>query len=144
MAPELPEDAVGVDDIDGMFAFLEHIDWTEPWLITLLLFHAVCAAVTVLTRKYFNVQLVYFFLLLILIYFSETINEYAALNYESFSKQQYFDSNGLFIAVVFSLPLLCNCLLIVMIWMYQTAHLLVKVKRAEIRHKSKQEEAKAK
>ncbi|XP_022083379.1 transmembrane protein 18-like isoform X3 [Acanthaster planci] len=139
-----PEQAIGVNDIDGMLAYLEHIEWTESWLITLLLFHATCAVFTVLTRKYFNVQLVYFFLLLILIYFSETINEHAALNYKKFSKHQYFDSNGLFIAVVFSLPLLCNCLLIVMIWVYQTAHLLVKVKRAEVRQRAQEEERKEK
>lgn len=47
------------------------------------------------------------------VYFSESINEYAALNWHSFSKQQYFDSNGLFISTVFSIPILLNCMLLI-------------------------------
>lgn len=54
-----------------------------------------------------------------IVYFSESINEYAALNWRTFSKQQYFDDNGLFISTVFSIPILLNCmLLIVSIHMY--------------------------
>lgn len=54
-----------------------------------------------------------------IVYFSEGINEYAALNWRTFSKQQYFDDNGLFISTVFSIPILLNCmLLIVSIYIY--------------------------
>ncbi|XP_033640550.1 transmembrane protein 18-like [Asterias rubens] len=137
-------DAVRVGEIDGMYSFLQNIDWTEPWLIALLVCHLLCLVFTIVTRKHANIQAILFLLLLFLIFMSEWINEYAASNYKLFSRLQYFDSSGLFIAVVFSLPLLCNCLLMVMIWVYQMAHLLVKVKRAEIRHKLKSEEAKDK
>lgn len=56
-----------------------------------------------------------FFLLsaVLAVYFSESINEYAAQNWSSFSKQQYFDSNGLFISTVFSIPILLNCMLLI-------------------------------
>lgn len=48
-----------------------------------------------------------------MVYFSESINEYAAVNWRIFSKQQYFDDKGLFISLVFSVPILLNCMLMV-------------------------------
>lgn len=53
------------------------------------------------------------FLSVSVVYFSESINEYAALNWRTFSKQQYFDDNGLFISTVFSIPILLNCMLLI-------------------------------
>lgn len=49
----------------------------------------------------------------LLVYFSETINELAAIHWRSFSRQQYFDSSGLFISTVFSIPILLNCMLMI-------------------------------
>lgn len=49
----------------------------------------------------------------LLVYFSETINELAAIHWRTFSRQQYFDSNGLFISTVFSIPILLNCMLMI-------------------------------
>lgn len=49
----------------------------------------------------------------LLVYFSESINKLASTNWKIFSRQQYFDSNGLFISVVFSIPILFNCMLMV-------------------------------
>lgn len=48
-----------------------------------------------------------------LIYFSEYFNEVAARNWQSFSRQQYFDSNGLFISTVFCIPMLLNCMILI-------------------------------
>lgn len=44
---------------------------------------------------------------------SEYINEVAAHNWQTFSRQQYFDSNGLFISTVFCIPLLLNCMILI-------------------------------
>lgn len=86
-----------------------------------------------LTRNYGNFQAVLFFILrkcifltvitfftknkifvvVLLVYFSESINEIASSNWHVFSRQQYFDSKGLFISVVFSMPILLNCMLMV-------------------------------
>lgn len=48
-----------------------------------------------------------------LVYFSETINTLAAEHWRLFSREQYFDSNGLFISTVFSIPILLNCMLMI-------------------------------
>jgi hypothetical protein len=44
-----------------------------------------------------------------------------------FAEEQYFDSNGLFISVVFSAPMILNSTLIVSIWLYQSFSLIVQV-----------------
>lgn len=48
-----------------------------------------------------------------MVYFSESINTLAATNWSSFSRQQYFDSQGLFISVMFSVPILLNCMILI-------------------------------
>ncbi|XP_039275216.1 transmembrane protein 18-like, partial [Nilaparvata lugens] len=56
---------------------------------------------------------VFFHFAVLLVYFSENINELAANNWRIFSKQQYFDSKGLFISIVFSVPILLNCMIMI-------------------------------
>lgn len=80
----------------------------------------------------------------------------------TFAREQYFDSNGLFITVVLSTPILLNCIVLLVslvdgccraqhlnlalpislfstnlqsIWLMQASSMLVKVKRAELKHK---------
>ncbi|KAH8026780.1 hypothetical protein HPB51_024329 [Rhipicephalus microplus] len=49
----------------------------------------------------------------LLVYFSEALNDLAARHWQAFSSQQYFDSQGMFISLVFSTPLLLNCIIMV-------------------------------
>lgn len=49
----------------------------------------------------------------LMVFFSESINEFASKNWALFSRQQYFDSKGLFISIVFSVPILLNCMIMV-------------------------------
>jgi hypothetical protein len=46
------------------------------------------------------------------IYFAETINKLAANNWKHFSRQHYFDPQGVFISVVFSGPLIIISLIL--------------------------------
>lgn len=89
------------------------IDWTESWLLCLIGFHILLTTLTITTRHHHTLQGLLFFLLLLTVKCSEIINEYAATHWKRFSYQQYFDSGGLFISVVFSMPVLFNCLLMV-------------------------------
>lgn len=79
----------------------------------LVAFHIFLTTFTVMTRNHHTTQAVLFVLLLLTVRSSETINQYAAKNWQSFSRQQYFDSQGLFISVVFSMPVLFNCMMMV-------------------------------
>lgn len=74
-------------------------------------------------------------------YFTESINEYAAINWKTFSKQQYFDSNGLFISTVFSMPILLNCMCIIGAWLYNSTQMMAQLKSAQLKQRSRKEAA---
>jgi transmembrane protein 18 len=125
------------DSIDGIWPFLQSIDWRDPWLAALLTFHVAITMTALMTRNHANFQIILFLVLLLLVYFSESINEVAATNWMAFSRQQYFDSQGLFISVVFSVPILINCMIMVASWLYQSSQLMTSLKRAQLRQQAK-------
>lgn len=125
------ERPIKIDEIQGMWTYLASIDWYDPWFRYLLLFHVVCCAVTILIRRRTGFQFVWFGFLLLLVFFAENINEWAALNYKLFSKQQYFDSNGLFISTIFSTPILINCLIMVVFWLLDMSRLMMDVRHVK-------------
>ncbi|KAH8266291.1 hypothetical protein KR038_008852 [Drosophila bunnanda] len=127
-----------VNEVTGYLTFLLSIDWTDPWLIGLVLMHVLTTTIALLSRNNTNFQVFLFLILLLAVYFTESINEYAAQNWSSFSKQQYFDSNGLFISTVFSIPILLNCMLLIGTWLYNSTQLMVTLKTAQLRERARQ------
>lgn len=93
--------------------FYFQIDWYDPLCLALISFHIIVTLATFFTRNHGNFQVLLFLLLILLVYFSESINEFAAHNWRTFSRQQYFDSKGMFISIVFSVPILLNLMLMV-------------------------------
>ncbi|XP_066142228.1 transmembrane protein 18 [Euwallacea fornicatus] len=132
-------DFIDISKIEGFVSFLASIDWKDPWLIGLFTFHLSIFMMALLTRNYGNFQALLFFILLLLVYFSENINAMASSHWKLFSRQQYFDSNGLFISVVFSMPILINCMLMVGNWLYQSTQLMTTLKTAQLKEKLKKE-----
>ncbi|KOX73154.1 Transmembrane protein 18 [Melipona quadrifasciata] len=130
--------------IDGILPFLQSIEWRDPWLALLLTFHIAITMTALMTRNHANFQIMLFLALLLLVYFSESIkksiNEVAASNWMLFSRQQYFDSNGLFISVVFSMPILMNCMIMIASWLYQSSQLMTSLKRAQLRQQARNRE----
>ncbi|RZF39026.1 hypothetical protein LSTR_LSTR008616 [Laodelphax striatellus] len=57
-----------------------------------------------------------------------------------FSKQQYFDSKGLFISIVFSVPILLNCMIMIASWLWQSSQLMAQLKRAQLQKANKNKE----
>lgn len=129
---------VEINEIKGFITFVQSIDWLDPWLIGLIGFHVCITSTALLTRNCGNFQVFLFLVLLLLVYFSESINEYAAINWRIFSKQQYFDDKGLFISVVFSVPILLNCMLMVGSWLYQSTQLMTRIKTAQLHQQIRQ------
>uniref|UniRef100_T1H6D5 Transmembrane protein 18 n=1 Tax=Megaselia scalaris TaxID=36166 RepID=T1H6D5_MEGSC len=130
---------IEITEITGYWAFLRNIDWRDPWLIAMIFFHVVTTCTALLTRNRINFQVILFLTLLSFAYFSESINEYAAQNWKMFSKQQYFDSNGLFISTVFSMPILLNCMLLIGAWLYNSTQMMAQLKSAQMRQRSRKE-----
>ncbi|XP_065367965.1 transmembrane protein 18 [Calliphora vicina] len=135
---------IEVNEITDYWSFLMSIDWRDPWLIGLIILHILTTTTTLMTRNNTNFQIFLFLILLSAVYFSESINEYAALNWRSFSKQQYFDSNGLFISTVFSIPILLNCMLLIGAWLYNSTKMMATLKTAQLKDKVRRERLKKK
>jgi len=127
-------------EITDYWGYVKSIDWYDPWLICLILGHITLLATAILTRNHNTFQTVLFFLLLVVVYFSENINEIAAANWQKFSKQQYFDVNGLFISTFFSIPVLLICMLMIGNWLYSSTQIMAKVKTAQLRQRLRQQE----
>ncbi|XP_018015801.1 transmembrane protein 18 [Hyalella azteca] len=123
---------VATDQITGIWSFLMSIDWSEGWLQATLASYIILIVTILLLRHFFYVLVGLFLLILSVVYNAETINKYGAQNWNKFSRQQYFDSSGMFISLVFSLPLICISLFIMILWVYQSAHLLISLKRKEL------------
>ncbi|XP_062132160.1 transmembrane protein 18 [Drosophila sulfurigaster albostrigata] len=130
---------IEVNEITGYWTFLLSIDWKDPWLIALILLHVLTTSTALLTRNNTNFQVFLFLVLLSIVYFSESINEYAAENWKTFSKQQYFDDNGLFISTVFSIPILLNCMLLIGTWLYNATQMMATLKTAQLKERARRE-----
>ncbi|XP_034477294.1 transmembrane protein 18 [Drosophila innubila] len=130
---------IEVNEITGYWTFILSIDWKDPWLIALILIHVLTTSTALLTRNNTNFQVFLFLVLLSVVYFSESINEYAALNWKTFSKQQYFDDNGLFISTVFSIPILLNCMLLIGTWLYNSTQMMATLKTAQLKERARRE-----
>ncbi|GJP83658.1 hypothetical protein CLOP_g13787 [Closterium sp. NIES-67] len=122
---------------DQIQAFIHAVDWTEPWIIGLLSFHAVLLLMVLLTRRWQNFQFVVFAFCAILVYLAEHINAYAAHHWKAFSRQNYFDQYGLFVSVLFFGPILVIGIVILVQLMVSTVELMVKWKRAELKHRAR-------
>lgn len=92
---------------DLLLKWYEVVDWKEPFIVSLLVFHVLFLLVVVFTRKQYVAQGVWFALLITLIGLSERINTFGRDHWRSFATQRYFDESGFFMLLFFSGPLLC-------------------------------------
>jgi len=125
--------------IDSMWEFLKAVDWSEYWLIGLIIFHTVTFLCVLTTRKYTNFQVVLFLLLLGLAFVSEQVNILGAKYWRMFAREQYFDSAGMFITVVYSGPILLNCFIMTVLWLWTAGKMLIVVKRGQLKERRKKE-----
>ncbi|XP_051908191.1 transmembrane protein 18 [Hippocampus zosterae] len=133
----VPIDAFSNLRITSIWTFLMSVKWSEPWLIGGVVFHIACLCLTIVTCKYYRAQICHFLLIIVLVYSAEYLNELAAMNWRSFSEFQYFDSTGMFISLVFSIPLLLNAVIIVMVWLYRTFSTMAELKTLQLKQKAR-------
>ncbi|GAB5591879.1 hypothetical protein Unana1_06779 [Umbelopsis nana] len=72
------------------------------------------------------------------------LNELAAKNWDQFASANYFDESGMFLATVYSLPLILNCVLALVLVLRATCTMLVNVKRAQLQRQAKAMKASSK
>jgi hypothetical protein len=96
---------------EAAMGFIHAIDWTEPWIVTVLCFHVMLAVVVGVTRDIPNVQIMLFLSICICVYLAQYVNAVFGEQWEELGfSQNYFDENGAFISLVFSAPLLAMAL----------------------------------
>ncbi|XP_075509356.1 uncharacterized protein LOC142545839 [Primulina tabacum] len=122
---------------ENFLGFFHAINWKEPWLICLISIHVFLLLVTFASRKNVNFQMCLFLLALGGVYLAERLNSFLAGNWRSFAGQDYFDPHGLFLSVLWSGPLLVIAVLILVNTLFSMCHLIVRWKRAELRHRAR-------
>lgn len=122
---------------DNFLGFFHAIDWKEPWLIGLVGFHFLLLLTAISSRKNINFQMFLFLLALAGVYLAERLNGFLGKNWKSFAGQNYFDPNGLFLSVLWSGPLLCIAIIILINTLVSLCHLIVRWKKAELRHRAR-------
>ncbi|XP_051149773.1 uncharacterized protein LOC127264336 [Andrographis paniculata] len=122
---------------ENFMGFFHAIDWKEPWLICLVSFHILLLLIVILSRKNVNFQMCFFFIALIGVYLAERLNHLLSSNWKSFAGQNYFDPNGLFLSVLWSGPLLLIASIILVNNLFSMCYLIVRWKRAELRHRAR-------
>ncbi|KAM3861245.1 transmembrane protein 18 [Diretmus argenteus] len=138
----IPIDGFSHLRITSIWTFLMSVQWSEPWLIGLLLFHVLCFCSTLLTCRFYRAQVCQFLVMVAMVYTAEYLNELAAMNWRSFSNFQYFDSKGMFISLVYSIPLLFNTIIIVVVWVYRTFSTMTELKTLQLKRKARRENRK--
>ncbi|XP_073002850.1 uncharacterized protein [Typha latifolia] len=123
--------------VDNFVGFFHAIDWKEPWLMCLLAFHVFLLLTTIFTRKYINFQLFLSILAFSGVYLAEKINTLLGKHWQSFASQNYFDPQGLFLSVLWSGPLLFVTIIIVVNTLFTLCQLIIKWKRAELKHRAR-------
>lgn len=115
---------IATDQITGVYTFLHALDWTEVWPYLCIALHISLFVTIALLRYHSTVQGVIFLGMLLVVYMAEYVNEFLSRHHRVFTKHQYFDSNGLFISIVVSLPMLVNCSAILINWIWTSVQLL--------------------
>uniref|UniRef100_A0A3B1KC83 Uncharacterized protein n=1 Tax=Astyanax mexicanus TaxID=7994 RepID=A0A3B1KC83_ASTMX len=78
-----------------------------------------------------------------MVYSAEYLNEVAAMNWRQvIFKFQYFDSKGMFISLVYSVPLLFNSIIIVAVWVKRTFSTMTELKTLQLKRKAARQNAK--
>ncbi|KAL8259691.1 hypothetical protein R6Q59_027644 [Mikania micrantha] len=124
--------------MDNFIGFFHAIDWKEPWLVGLMVFQFLVLIIIFISRKNTSIQMYLFLLSLAGVYFAKQLNTMLRENWKSFDGQNYFDRNGVFLSVLWYGPLL---IFATIFWLVNTlfslCQLIVKWKRAELKHRAR-------
>lgn len=122
---------------DNLIGFFHAIDWKEPWIICLISFHILLLIIAIISRKSVNFQMCLFLLTLSGVYLAERLNKILGDNWKSFATQNYFDPQGIFLSTLWSGPLLVIAIVILVNTLLSLCHLIVRWKKAELRHRAR-------
>jgi hypothetical protein len=109
-----------------------HVNWWEPFVQWLVVFHASMFILLVLFRNNLYVQNTAFFLSVLVVYHAERLNSLLSSNWHMFARENYFDEGGAFVSLMVSLPLLGYMLLVLMNYAVMFMQTLVVMQREKM------------
>jgi cellobiose-specific phosphotransferase system component IIC len=98
--------------------FFDSVRWSEPFIAGLLAAHCMISALALLYRRRHQVQVGLFVAIAAVVFSSRKLNNVGGENWTAIASQNYFDSQGLFMAMFVSGPLLITANIIVVCSMY--------------------------
>ncbi|KAI8826599.1 transmembrane protein 18 [Fimicolochytrium jonesii] len=117
------------------------IDWTEPFILTLVGFHVVFLAWICTGRKQYARTAVNFFLVGGLIFASRWLNTLGSQHYAKLASVDYFDPHGTFLGVMWAAPLLGDLVLLTIFLLRQSMDMMIQVKRQQLRREQAAEKS---
>eukprot|EP00922_Rhytidocystis_sp_ex-Travisia-forbesii_P061863 GHVS01091622.1.p1 GENE.GHVS01091622.1~~GHVS01091622.1.p1 ORF type:complete len:397 (-),score=66.44 GHVS01091622.1:241-1431(-) len=117
-----------------LWLFVEAVNWLEPFIVCLCLFHILLFLFILVFSKNFQLYVQCFILLIICmcVYLTQPLGELAHGHWNLFVAQPYFDPRGPFVLLVWAAPLLLSLLLLVVQLLREASRMLVVVKRKEL------------
>lgn len=128
-----------IKPINGVITYFQSFDWSEPWLYILICSYIILYTFVYFTRRNSTIQSFTFLLTLLVVYMAEDLNEFLAKNHKHFTRHQYFDSNGMFISIVMSTPLLLASGFIAANWFKLSTELMTQVKTRQIQERMRKQ-----
>ncbi|CAO3611535.1 unnamed protein product [Cunninghamella blakesleeana] len=122
--------------------FIEAIDWSQKWIIGLIVFHIICFLLNILLRNRHTALSYYLFILLGLAALTQVINQYGSIHWRSFASANYFDESGLFIVSLYTFPLIFNIFCTLMLLFKASFDLMIEMKSRQLMKKKKKSDLK--
>jgi transmembrane protein 18 len=135
---------------DGVKAFIDAVDWTEPFFLYVLAFQViVIVGSIVFSYGSTNRTAIAMLFLMVLVLSARPLNTLGSEYFKDLfvdDKTNYFDDNGMFIGAVFVAPLLLTTFLLQLKLFGALFTMMVRVKRAKLREEQqpKKKESKKK
>jgi hypothetical protein len=116
-------------------AFSNAINWSSDgyWIYPVLILHVLTFLLILRYRASTNTTIVIFLILSAAVKSCEYVNPVLSSNHGTFSSQDYFDPNGVFISIFMAGPCLLNCVVCVLGMVAEAKNLLVEVKTREFK-----------
>lgn len=144
----LSEAWAGPGVFDGVKAFIDAVDWTEPFFLYVLTFQVVVIVGSfVFSYGSTNRTAIAMLFMMVLVLSASPLNTVGSEHYKELfvdDKTNYFDDNGMFIGAVFVAPLLLATFLLQLKLFGALFSMMVRVKRAKLREEHQQSSGNAK
>jgi hypothetical protein len=105
------------------------VNWSEPFVQWLVVFHASILILLVLFRNNLVLQNTVFFVSVLVVYHAEWLNSWLSGHWHIFAKEDYFDQGGAFVSLMMSLPLLMYMLVVLVNYSVMFMQTLVVMQR---------------